>query len=177
MRVGLAALILVVASSLPVAAQNAPRFELAGGYAFLHDEDSTYNFPGGWVASVAAPAASWLDAVAEAGGSYKTLSIPGDSPTFSVYSFMAGPRFRLVRSSRIGAFAQVLFGAARASTTVVGVSDTVRDFAYQPGAGVDVALQRHLAVRLEGDYRIVRAEGGNSRETRVLVAAVIGVGR
>jgi len=177
MRVSVAVLILVVMCAGPAAAQSAPRVEVAGGYAFLHDEDSTYNFPAGWVASVAARAASWFDAVAEASGSYKTLSIPGDAPTFTVYSIMAGPRFRLARAARVGGFGQVLFGAARASTTVVGVSDTVRDFAYQPGAGIDVALRRHLAARLEGDYRVVRAEGRNSKESRVLAAVVIGIGQ
>jgi opacity protein-like surface antigen len=173
MRASIVTSILLVLSAARLAAQDAPALEVAAGYAFLHDQDSGYNFPAGWTASVAAHATSWFDAVADAGGSYKTLSIPGDHPKFSVYSVMGGPRFRLAHAGPVSPFAQVLFGVARAATTVVGVSETARDFAYQPGVGVDVALAPHLAARLEGDYRIIRAEGQNSKESRVVVAAVI----
>jgi opacity protein-like surface antigen len=177
MRVSLVVPVLLVLSAARLAAQDAAAVEVAGGYAFLNDQDSTYKFPAGWTASVGVRTTRWFDAIVDGGGSFKTLSIPGDPPRFTVYSLMGGPRFRLGHAGRVSPFAQVLFGVARATTTVVGISETARDFAYQPGAGIDVALRPHLAARLAGDYRLIRAEGQTSKESRVVVAAVIGIGR
>jgi len=178
MRARSAVLLLVALflSSRVAHAQDAPRYEVAGGYAFMHDQDSSYNFRRGWVVSFAAAATDWLGLVGEAGGSFKTLSIPGDPPKFKVYTFMGGPRFTPCRDRRIAPFAQVLFGRARASTTVLDVSDTVTDFAYQPGGGVDLSLSRNVAIRVEGDYRIIRVDGSNSKESRFVAAAVFGFG-
>ena|SRR5438105_4777709 len=177
MRVSVVIPVFLVVGAARLAAQDAPALEIAGGYAFLHDQDSSYNFPAGWTLSLAWHTTPRFDAVVDGGGNYKTLSIPGDPPKFTVYSLMAGPRFRLGYARPISPFAQVLVGVARATTTVVGISETARDVAYQPGAGIDVALQRHLAARLAADYRVIRADGQNSKELRVVVAAVIGIGR
>jgi len=66
----------------------------------------------------------------------------------------------------------VLFGVARATTSVLTVTETVNDFAYQPGAGVDLNVSGRVGVRIEGDYRIVRSEGSNSRELQLVLAAM-----
>ncbi len=163
----------------PVAArgQDAPRYEIAGGYASMRDQDSSYNFPGGWIVSVGATATRWLGLVGEAGGSRKTLPLAGDPPKLKVYTFMGGPRITTRRADRVALFGQVLFGAARASATVLDVADTVTDFAYQPGGGIVVTLRRNVGIRLEGDYRIIRAEGSNSKESRFVAAAVFGFGK
>jgi opacity protein-like surface antigen len=143
----------------------------------MRDQDISQNLPAGWVASVAGNITSWLGLVGEVGGHRKTLSIPGDPPTLSVFTFMGGPRFTARAVRPVTPFAQVLFGSARARSTVLDVGDTVTDFAYQPGGGVDVTLTRNVAIRLEGDYRIIRADGSNSKESRFVSAAVIGFGR
>ena len=143
----------------------------------MHDQDSSYNFPGGWVVSVGATATRWLGLVGEIGGSRKTLSLPGDPPTLKVYTFMGGPRIGTARTDRVALFGQVLFGAARATTAVLDVAETVTDFAYQPGGGIVMTLGRNVGIRLEGDYRIVRAEGSNSKESRFVAAAVFGFGK
>ena len=67
--------------------------------------------------------------------------------------------------------------AARATTAVLDVAETVTDFAYQPGGGIVMTLGRNVGIRLEGDYRIVRAEGSNSKESRFVAAAVFGFGK
>jgi hypothetical protein len=157
------------------------RFEVAGAYQFMRDQniakndpDLSANFPAGWMASAGVGLWSSLAAVGEVGGSMKTLSIPGDKPKLRVYTFMGGPRLRRSARTGVNPFAQVLFGSARASTSVLGVKDTVTDFAYQPGGGVDLNTGGRLGVRLEGDYRIVRAGGRNNKEPRFVGAAVIG---
>ena len=173
MRLSAAILLLSLMAATPCRAQAAaPRFEIAGGYSFVRDQDSSINFPAGWMVAVAGRLASWLEAVGEAGGSDKTVSIPGDQPKLRVLSFMAGPRFAAPTHRSIAPFAQVLFGVARASNTVLDVGDTVTDFSYQPGAGVDVRVTHMVGARLEADYRIIRAEGSNSKESRFVAAAV-----
>jgi len=183
MRLSPTVLILLLISTASTAAQSAssPRYEVAGGYQFMrdqdmakHDPDLSANFPAGWMASGGAHLWSWLGAVGEVSGSAKTLSIPGDKPKLRVYTFMAGPRFTRSAHSGINPFAQVLFGSARASSSVLGVRQTVTDFSYQPGGGIDLSVAGRLGVRFEGDYRIVRAAGHNSKEPRVVAAALIG---
>jgi hypothetical protein len=180
MRLGSIVLILISMSVVSAAAQS-PRYEVAGGYQFMRDQDIakqnpdlSANFPAGWMASGGARLWGWLDAVGEVSGSMKTLSIPGDKPKLRVLTYMAGPRFERAAHPGINPFAQVLFGSARASNTLLGIRETVTDFSYQPGGGIDLNLARRFGVRLEGDYRIIRAGGHNSKEPRVVAAAVIG---
>ena len=179
MRLSAVVLILISISVVSLGAQS--RFEVAGAYQFMRDQDIakndpdlSANFPAGWMASAGVGLWSSLVAVGEVGGSMKTLSIPGDKPKMRVYTFMGGPRLRRSARTGINPFAQVLFGSARASTSVLGIKETVTDFAYQPGGGVDLNTGGPLGVRLEGDYRIVRASGHNSKEPRFVAAAVFG---
>ena len=181
MRLSAVILLLVSLSVVSLGAQSgSPRFEVAGGYQFMRDQDIakndkdlSANFPAGWMASGGVHLWSSVAAIGEVSGSMKTLNIPGDKPKLRVYTFMGGPRLRLARTG-VSPFAQILFGSARASTSVLGVRDTVTDFAYQPGGGVDLNTGRRVGVRLEGDYRIVRAGGHNSKQPRVIGAAVFG---
>ena len=180
MRFISAVLTLLFVSAVPLAAQStsARRYEVAAGYQLMHDQDIakagdlSANFPAGWMASGGAHVWRGLSAIGEVGGSAKTLSIPGDKPKLRVYTFMAGPRFtRAVHA--INPFAQVLLGSARASNSVLNIRETVTDFSYQPGGGIDLNVARRVGARFEGDYRIIRAEGHNSKEPRLIAAAVI----
>jgi hypothetical protein len=163
------------------AQSDSPRYEAAAAYQFMRDQDIakrdpdlSANFPAGWMASGGVNLLRSLAAIGEVSGSSKTLSIPGEKPKLRVYTFMAGPRLRWPSRAGINPFAQVLFGSARASTSVLSSRQTVTDFAYQPGGGVDLNSTRRIGVRVEGDYRIIRAGGRNSKEPRVVGAAVIG---
>ena len=172
-------LLLLGTLARPVAAQApmASRYEVAAGYLFMHDQDISENFSRGWVVSGAGNVTPWLGLVGEVGASYRTLDLLGEPPKLRVYTYMGGPRLTASVFSGVAPFAQVLFGAARASSGVLGVGDSVTDFAYQPGGGVDVHLAPAVAVRLEGDYRIIRSNGRNSKEPQVIAAAVVGFGR
>jgi len=179
MRLSAVVLILVSTSVVSLGAQS--RVEVAGAYQFMRDQDIakndkdlSANFPAGWMASAGVNLWHSLAAIGEVSGSSKTLSIPGDKPKLRVYTFMGGPRLRRAGRTRINPFAQVLFGSARASTSVLGVRDTVTDFAYQPGGGVELTTAGRFGVRLEGDYRIVRTAGHNSKQPRFVAAAVFG---
>src|SRR5262245_37572106 len=152
MRLSAVVLILVSTSLVSLGAQS--RFEVAGAYQFMrdqdiakHDPDLSANFPAGWMASAGINVWSSLAAIGEVSGSFKTLSIPGDKPKLRVYTFMGGPRLRRSVRTGINPFAQILFGSARASTSVLGIRETVTDFAYQPGGGVDLSTGGPVAVR------------------------------
>jgi hypothetical protein len=181
MRINAIVFILVSMSVVSLAAQSAPRYEAAAAYQFMRDQDIakndpdlSANFPAGWMASGGVRLWESLEAVGEVSGSSKRLDIPGDKPKLRVYTFMGGPRFRRPVHARINPFAQILFGSARASTSVLSTRETVTDFSYQPGGGIDLNSKGRFGVRLEGDYRIVRAEGHNSKEPRIVGAAVVG---
>ena len=49
-------------------------------------------------------------------------------------------------------------------------------FTYQPGAGLDVHVAPRIAIRVEGDYRVIRTTGHNNKESRVLAGAVYAFG-
>ena len=178
MRLRFSVLLLVglFVSPLAAQAQDTSRYEVAGGYSLLHDQDISENLHG-WVVSAGGRVMNWIDLVGEVSGNYKTLSIPGDAPKIKVRTLMVGPRFTARAHGHLVPFAQMLFGAAWASTKVLDVGDSVRDFAYQPGGGVDWNLRPNVGVRLQGDYRIIRAEGSNSKEPRFVAAVVYGFGR
>jgi opacity protein-like surface antigen len=157
-------------------AQNAGGIEVAAGYSFLHDQELEENLPLGWVVSVAGPANAPLSIVGEVGGNYKTLSALGVDVTLRVHSFLAGVKVASRTGPGVTPFGQILAGAARFSGDVnvagfgVGTSET--GFALQPGGGVDVGVGARAAVRLEGDYRLVRVEGSNGNEWRFVVGVV-----
>ena len=169
-------------SVVSLGAQSAaPRYELAGGYQFMRDQDIaknnpdlSANFPAGWMASAGLSLSGWVEAVGEISGSMKTLNIPGDKPKLRVYTYMAGPRIQRRRRAGLNPFGELLFGAAHASTSVLSAHETVTDFAYQPGGGVDLNVSDRVGVRLEGDYRFVHTPSHTTKEPGFIAAAVIG---
>ena len=172
-------LLLILISGASVGAQS--RYEVAGGYQFMRDQDIaknnpdlSANFPAGWMVSGGDSLSNWLVAVGEISGSMKTLAIPGDKPKLRVYTFMAGPRIQRRRHAGLNPFGEVLFGAARATTSVLSVHESVTDFSYQPGGGVDVNGSGRFGVRVEGYYRLIRAGGRNTKEPGFVAAAVFG---
>jgi opacity protein-like surface antigen len=114
--------------------------------------------------------------VGEVGGNYKSITVLGTSIDLNVHSFLAGARFASRQNPSYMPFGQFLVGAARASAGVLGVSESNTAFAFQPGAGVDIALTEKVGVRVQGDYRAIRDEGQTTSEFRFAVGVVFGVG-
>jgi len=175
-------LLAVMMSVASAAAQTAtpPRFDVAAGYAFMRDQDIANNnpdisgnFPRGWMASAGVNLWSWLGAAGEFNANYKTVMIPGDQPKIRVYAYLAGPRVKRAYG-RVSPFAQILFGAAHASVSVLTATETTTNFAYQPAGGIDAMLSPRVGIRFEGSYRIIRSDGANSKEPGFALAAVFG---
>jgi len=165
----------LLALSRPAVADDYPRFEAGGGYAWLRDNDLKENFAAGWFASVGGNFSSVFGIVGEASGNYKTLNELGTDINLSVYSFMAGPKLA-ARQGQVTLFAQVLFGGARAAASASPLGMTFRasetDFAYQPGAGLDINLGSNLGLRLGANYRFIRANGSTGKQVQAFAGLV-----
>ncbi len=179
-RIGVVLCLLLLAA--PASAQT-PRAETSGAYAVMRDRDREETFPAGWVASVAGNINRWIGVVSEVGGSHRVCEDcqrgPFTSATFRgtdrnlrVFTFMVGPRFAARTLPRVTPFAQVLLGGSHISGGVQFDGALTTGFTYQPGAGIDVAVTPTLALRVQGDYRVVRTEGHNGKASRILAGLV-----
>jgi len=181
MRVGLAVAVLALFVSTPVMAQVTPAVEIGLGYAFLRDDEIKEDFPLGWYADIAGNITSSLGLVGELGGSYKTIgSGLGDDTLdikLSVHTAMGGLRLTH-RGDGANFFLQVLAGAAKAKQTFLDESDTVTDFALQPGVGLELGTGGSVGFRIGADYRRVFSDGqdGGINQWRATAGFVLRIG-
>ena len=180
MRVGLMVAVLAVAVSAPAMAQVTPSVEIGLGYAYLRDEEIDKSLPLGWYADIAGNVNDWLGLVAEVGGNYKTIKSGLGDETLDVklrvHTAMGGLRFSR-RGDSANAYLQVLAGAARATVTFLDESDSVTDFALQPGVGIEFGTGGGVGLRVGGDYRRVFSEGENANQWRATAALVFRMGQ
>lgn len=155
---------LAVALAVPsaaAAAQEAGRFEVAGGYSAMRDYDGDVTFPRGWFAAVAVDLAGPLALAGDASGSYKSMGGLDIDLSMNIHTFMGGPRF-VWRTGRVAPYGQMLFGVARFSTTFTLPEETLSDaqtqFAMAPGGGMDLRFSDRGAVRLGAGIRWIRSE-------------------
>ena len=188
MKVGVFVACLSVLGAVPLKAADTPRAEVSGGYSFMHDEDRSENFSAGWVASAVGNVNEWFGVAVEAGGNYRVCRqcqvgpftserFRGTDRSLRVYTYMAGPRFASHAISAVTPFAQILFGGSHISGGVQFVGALNTGFTYQPGAGVDVKVTPNVGIRLQGDYRVIRTQGHDGKESRFLVGVVIRSGQ
>ena len=126
--------------------------------------------------------ASWkllprLSAVADVSLEHAS-DVLGSGNSLTLSSYMAGPRFRLLRSWRHSPhtpepFAQILLGAARAGGGAAGAGDRTTVFTARVGGGMDVGVGGGFAVRLfQVDYYLTDfANSTNNHQNNLLVGA------
>lgn len=179
MRVGLMVAVLALAVSAPALAQVTPAVEIGLGYAFLRDDEIDEEFPLGWYADIAGNLTSSLGLVGEIGGSYKTIdSGIGDDTLdikLSVHTLMGGLRLTH-RGDGANFFLQVLAGGAKAKITFLEESDSVTDFALQPGVGLEFGTGGSVGFRIGADYRRIFSEDEGVNQWRATAGFVIRVG-
>jgi hypothetical protein len=157
-----------------LAQETTPAGDVGGGYSFLRENDLEENLHG-WMASFAANLNRVIGVVGEVGGNSKTYTVAGTDIDLNVYAFMFGPRFS-ARQARVTPFGQFLLGAARASVSVLGESESTTEFAVQPGGGVDIWVAPRVAIRTGADYRYIFAEDEGSDEFRFYVGVAFAFG-
>jgi hypothetical protein len=179
MRVGLMVAVLALAAAAPAVAQVTPAVEIGLGYAFLRDEEIEEDFPLGWYADIAGNLTNSLGLVGEIGGSYKTVeSGLGDDTLdvgLSVHTAMGGLRLTH-RGDGANFFLQVLAGAARGSVEFLDESESVTDFALQPGIGLELGTGGSVGFRVGADYRRVFSDPEGVNQWRATAGFVIRVG-
>jgi len=157
-----------------------PRAELFLGYSYLRSVPfHPMLTPGnrmvrlnGGSASIAFNLNRYFGLVGDFGGFDETkLQIAGTGAnppraadaSGTVYTFMAGPRISF--RHRVTPFAQALFGGVHASDVTLSNCTgalctplpTENAFAMTAGGGIDLRLQRHLAIRIvQGEYLMTR---------------------
>ncbi|SRR6266700_2957093 len=167
---------IVFFSTVLLSAQETPRVEVFGGYAFARIDDHVgptqrHINQQGWNASVAVNIFKYLGVVADFGGYYGThrlppftpmvcLPCPGTTPNpFSAatrfHTYMFGPQASF-RFHSLTPFVHGLFGGAHESgdlvpTTPFG-STSNSGFAYALGGGLDINFTRRFAYRGQADY-------------------------
>jgi len=150
-----------------------PRYELSLGYAYLRDEE--INIPVGWSTSFAMNFTNSLGAVADVGGSYKTVEVSGISVDSSIHSFLVGSRYSF-RGERVTPYVEGLIGVARFSGSGGGVSASDSDFAVQFGVGIGYKVSDRVSLRTGADFRNVSIEGGSTQQYRVHAGVSFGFG-
>jgi hypothetical protein len=142
----------LVLSALPARAQSPaptppyPRFEVTGGYQFLHVPD--FNFPFGLNVDGAWNGSKALGLAGEVG--WATGS--EDDVRLHAWTIGVGPRFNgRPMGGRLWPFAQVLVGMYH----LRGEDDSATKFQVQPGGGVNINAGDGWGVVLQGDYRRV----------------------
>jgi hypothetical protein len=147
--------------------------DVAGGWAFLHEED--LNVPKGWFAAVAGDVNKWLGIVGQVSGNYKTVTELGIDVDTNIHIFGAGPRFSGTQNAKLTPYGQVLFGVARVNASVPnvpGADFSETDFAVQPGAGIDITPNGRVGVRLQVAGTFIRTEEETLRELQFMVGIV-----
>ena len=183
MRVGTLALCMLLSGAAPLLAADPPQFEIAGSYGFVRDTGRAQNFPAGWALAAAGNVNGWIGVVAEVGGGYATCNdcqrgpfasqaFRGEDLHLRVLTYMGGPRVTTHALSAVTPFAQVLFGGSHLSGGIEWDGALNTGMTYQPGAGVDVRVGPRVAVRLQGDYRVIRTTGHNNNQSRFLTGLV-----
>jgi hypothetical protein len=135
--------------SARVHAQELPGWELSGGYSYLEAnlKGAKFHLNGGG-GSMTENMNSWFGGRAEV--NYYHGNEAGS--VVSAQTITYGPVFTYRRFSRITPFAHFQVGVHHGSTGYLGISQSAFKFAAAPGGGVDLAINRRTAVRLDAEY-------------------------
>ena len=149
MRTFLVVVILLGVLALPLMAQDNPKAEVFGGYQYLHigsntsgDINSGQGF-NGWDAAATGNLSKYFGVTGDFSGSYATVQ----GVSFKVYTYGGGPVV-FTNAGKIKPFAHVLFGGARLSGSESSVSVSTNGYTVMAGGGLDVGVNRAVAVRL-----------------------------
>jgi hypothetical protein len=159
-----------VVTPRPAAAQGV---DFAAGYSFLHDNESSQDFPAGFFASLGVSPTSWLAIVGEIASNRKTFDELGEEIKLNVDFYGVGVRFR-GKSGAARPWGQLLVGAARGLIRFRGESESGSEFAWQPGAGVDAYFSRSVGLRFGVNGRFIQGQDVTAKEVQVIVGIVFG---
>ena len=163
----LATALLVAMGPLAASAQDASKGDIFAGYSMLASDGETMH--GGHAAlgwGISGRIGLLLDVSAHQGSDAEGTDV-------SVLSLMAGPRVTF-GAGRLRPFVHVIGGVVRskASVTVfdIEISESSTDFGGAAGGGFDFGDR--WALRLAGDYRVVKLEDETASDPRFSAGVV-----
>lgn len=158
-------------------AQDTPKYELFGGYSYLHERFFNHN---GWEVSGAYNFNHWIGLKADMDGSYGHNSDAIVSASDQIHAFTVGPQFSW-RVKRGTLFAHTLFGLAhehqhqRVSlpfSTPFTFDASNNSFATVVGGGGDWNLGSRFGWRAQVDYMQNSFFGRNENHLRLSTGVV-----
>ena len=138
-------------------AQDRDRVEVFGGYSYVNSDftSTVSNGVSGWDVSAAVNVVRYAGIVADLSGFYPTgpNTCHCGAPSASYHTFLGGPHAS-ISIGRIKPFANFLVGATRGSFTYADYQSgsDFSYFTYGAGGGIDIGLDRWLAVRGQVDW-------------------------
>jgi hypothetical protein len=166
----------LVAAMIAAAASSASaqtHGTVAGGYAFLHEFESSPGiggvaYPAGWVADIGVqPGTSQLSFVGEVSGNYRKPA----GVYLTLHGFLGGARFSSRPMGGLVPYGQVLLGVERYGEP--GFSEN--GFAFQPGGGVGYSISPRVSARGQIDFRFVNEQSQTFKELRFAALVAFGV--
>jgi hypothetical protein len=144
--------------------------EVAVGYTFMRDSNGTW--PVGITGSSAWLVHPGIDIVVEAQYARGTFDLPVGKIDGNIWTVLAGPRFSI--GSRYGdrphPLFQVLAGVATPKAYFGSfATKSITGLGVQPGFGVDIPLNRAVAIRPQVDWLYCRLDGEDTNAARVNV--------
>ena len=146
-----------------IAQDEYPRAEVFGGYSFFRANPDGMDLHG-WDASVAGNITKWFGVEGDVSGHYGSPKLFGFNVPFvdvSSYKYMVGPKLTY-RSDKVAPFAHFLIGGTQARTKILGISASDTALATAIGGGVDINLNKSIAIRaIQADYLMTRFHPGS----------------
>ena len=152
---------------------SAQTFDVAGGYAWLREEDLTV--PGGWFAAGGVNLNDSFALFGQYSQHSKDITVNNAIVDTKLAIYGGGPRITGNQRSGVTYFAQLLLGQAKASAQVKNRPETessTKNFALQPVVGVDLKAGGVVGVRLQGGVTLIKAEPDWQREWVIMVGIV-----
>jgi hypothetical protein len=135
-----------------------PRGEVFGGFSYRRFKDlNTF----GWNGELVGNVNRWFGIVGDFSGHYKSAEVLGTNvASVEFYSLMAGPQFA-GRHGRVTVFSRGMVGGTNGSAYLFGTNvESLWVLSFSAGGGVDVGINRNLAIRVfQGDGIWTRYQG------------------
>jgi hypothetical protein len=167
--------VLCMLFSTTARAQDAPEWELFGGYSYVKNvrgSGSRFHMEGG-VGSLTQNLNGWF------GGRVQTGFFTGNEAgrNINAQTVTYGPVFSTHKYERMIPYINVQLGAIHASRGYLGISAPAWKFAMAPGVGVDFAINERAAIRVQADYLMTRFLSRRQDNLQGTVGLVVRFGR
>lgn len=161
-------------TALPQARVGQQRGDVSFGYVMMRDEEGMLPF--GLSGGSANAVTRSVDVVLEAQYARGTLDLLVGETDGNIWTVLGGPRFWTGSRDANGPrpFVQVLGGVLTAKVYFGALATkSASTLAVQPGIGVDLPVNRSVAIRPQADWLLCRIDGVNASEIRLNANVVV----